>query len=183
MSWRAGTARSLPLLVLLAGPAVALAGVPAGYRDVAVHHGIPDDIFYAVALAESGRPLGRGQPLRPWPWTLNVRGEGHYYPTRQAATRALASLLATGETAVDVGPMQISWRYHREALGPAGQALDPYRNLAAAAAILRGCMAQRGDWWEAVGCYHAPNDRGRAATYRTRVRRLWQRLVTGEGPQ
>src|SRR5690606_21322078 len=40
--------------VLAAGP-VAEMGVPDGYRRVAAAHGIPSELFYAVALAESGR--------------------------------------------------------------------------------------------------------------------------------
>jgi len=169
----------LVFVTALVGSSVVLADVPSGYREVAARHGIPASILYAVALAESGRPLGPGQPLRPWPWTLNVRGEGRFYPTRSAATGALASLLAGGERAVDVGPMQVHWRYHHAALGSAARALDPYHNLHTAASILRDCRKARGDWWAAVGCYHAPNDRQRADAYRERVQRHWERIADG----
>jgi len=46
-----------------------------------------------------------------------------------------------------------------------------------AAEILGGCFRENQDWWEAVGCYHAPNDPERAAGYRERVRRHWRRIV------
>ena len=95
-----------------------------------------------------------------------------------AATVALQEALATGRMSVDVGLMQVNWRYHRSALGEADEALDPYRNLHAAAAILTACYRSRRDWWAAVGCYHAPNDAHRAERYRERVRGLWSDLAT-----
>ena len=42
--------------------------------------------------------------------------------------------------------------------------LDPL-NPQIAARLLRECARERGDWWAAVGCYHAPNDAARAERY------------------
>ncbi len=72
--------------------------------------------------------------------------------------QALDDLLAAGQASVDIGLMQVSWRYHRDRLASAALALDPYRNLHVAAEILAACFREREDWWAAVGCYHAPND-------------------------
>ena len=88
--------------------------------------------------------------------------------------------LASGRDSVDVGLMQVSWRYHRTALDTPDLALDPYRNLAIGARVLRDCHRRHGDWWQAVGCYHAPVNAGRAARYRERVRSLWHRLGRAE---
>lgn len=151
--------------------------VPAGYQRVAAIHGIPGDVFYAVALAESGKRIEHLRALRPWPWTLNVQGDGRFYPSRRAAASALRETLATGRTSVDIGLMQVNWRYHRRALGAIDDALDPYRNLHVAAAILNACHKSRRDWWAAVGCYHAPNNPHRAERYRERVRTLWRDIV------
>ena len=73
--------------------------------------------------------------------------------------------------------MQISWRYHRAALGSAWQALDPYHNLTVAAAILRECQEDKTSWTGRVGCYHAPNDSVRATRYARRVKVHWEQLV------
>lgn len=169
----------LGLLFVLASPAAAPAdavAVPHGYRQVAAEYGIPPAIFYAIALAESGRVLDASAALHPWPWTLNIRGKAHFFERRRAAERALAAVLAEGEDAVDVGLMQVNWRYHRARLKEPRAALDPYRNLRAAAAILQGCHRTRQDWWSAVGCYHAPADPARALAYRARVADHWRRL-------
>jgi soluble lytic murein transglycosylase-like protein len=167
------------LLILMTSvppPGSAESVIPSGYRLVAEAHGIPSAVFYAVALAESGTRVDALGAVRPWPWTLNVQGDGRFYPSRRAATLVFEDALASGRTSVDVGLMQVNWRYHRQALGPVAGALDPYRNLDVAAASLTACHETHRDWWAAVGCYHAPNDPARAERYRDRVRRLWRGL-------
>jgi hypothetical protein len=81
--------------------------VPWGYALVAEAHGIPGKVLYAVALTESGGKLGDGR-LRPWPWTLNVRGRAERFATRLDAYRALIRYLRQGLTLVDVGLMQVN---------------------------------------------------------------------------
>lgn len=162
--------------VLSAGP-VAEMGVPDGYRRVAAAHGIPSELFYAVALAESGRHIEHLRTTRPWPWTLNIHGEGHYFPSRQAAVVAAQQALTQGRRSVDIGLMQVNWAYHATALRSVEAAIDPYHNLDVGAGILAECFRTRGDWWAAVGCYHAPSNADRAARYRERVKRIWSRVT------
>jgi soluble lytic murein transglycosylase-like protein len=152
--------------------------VPDGYRVIAGEYDIPYTVLYAVALAESGvGKNGRGI-RRPWPWTLNVAGRGRTYPSRDAAWTALNFFLAKGERSIDIGLMQVNWRYHQNRLRNTWRALDPYFNLRVGAAILRQCYEQRADWWKSVGCYHAPSNPERARRYRARVLNHWQRLST-----
>ncbi len=178
-----------PLLLAVAGSTLAAAppehllesarsgqAVPPGYRQVAAEHSIPPSLFYAVALTESGYRMPAVESPRPWPWTLNIRGEGHYYPSQRAAATALSATLSAGETAVDVGLMQIHWHYHHAALGNIRSALDPYHNLRVGAGILAECYRQRTDWWSATGCYHAPNNATLAQRYQARVQRHWRSL-------
>ena len=151
-------------------------GVPPGYRAIAGEEGVPATLLYAVALTESGQ-VRRSQPLqRPWPWTLNIGGRGEFFGSRQAAWHALQRALADGKTSVDIGLMQVNWRYHRQDLGSPWQSLDPYHNLRVGAAILKRCRTPKSVWWDSVGCYHAPNDPARAQHYRERVRGHWRAL-------
>ncbi len=156
--------------------ATAAADVPSGYRRIAAEYAIPPTIFYAIALTESGKTLDGQRDLRPWPWTLNIRGQSYFFTRRRAAERALRSALAGGERLIDVGLMQVNWHYHARQLRSPAIALDPYRNLRIAARILQECQQARRDWWAAVGCYHAPGNATRAARYRARVRDHWRRL-------
>jgi soluble lytic murein transglycosylase-like protein len=154
----------------------ATGSVPEGYRRVAAAHGIPSELFYSVALAESGKHIEHLRTTRPWPWTLNVQGEGRYFPSRQAAVDAVHQAFAKGRRSIDIGLMQVNWAYHATALRSVEAAIDPYHNLDVGAGILAECFRTRGDWWAAVGCYHAPIDADRAARYRERVRRIWSRV-------
>jgi hypothetical protein len=174
--------QSIDLLIVVAGLLVSTAcwstySVPAGYRAIARERAIPHTILYAVALAESGKQARSADEYRPWPWTLNVAGEGHFYATRIEAWQALRIWLEQGRRSIDIGLMQVNWRYHRERLGTLWQALDPYHNLRVGAAILQECYSNSRDWWVSVGCYHAPANPQRAGKYRRRVQSRWLRLV------
>ena len=151
--------------------------VPSAYRLVATEYGIPLRLFYAVALAESGKIIESMNRRRPWPWTLNIAGVGVYFNTRWQAWHALDQFLRAGETSVDIGLMQVNWRFHQERLGSSWLALEPYHNLTVGAEILRRCYAERRDWWASVGCYHAPSDSHRARAYRNRVAAQWRALA------
>jgi hypothetical protein len=152
--------------------------IPSGYRRIAAEYGVPDTVLYAIALAESGVGVSEEGKRRPWPWTLNVAGRGQVFPSRVAAWEALSQSIARGERSIDIGLMQVNWRYHQEKLGDTWQALDPYHNLRVAARILRDCFEQRRDWWAGVGCYHSPGNAARAERYRRRVVGHWQRLAS-----
>jgi len=168
---------ALAAIVVAVSPAHAGNSVPDGYRRVAAVHGIPSELFYAVALAESGKHIESLRTTRPWPWTLNVQGEGRYFPSRQAAIDAVHQALTIGRRSVDIGLMQVNWAYHETALRSVEAAIDPYHNLDVAARILAKCFQAQGDWWAAVGCYHSPGDADRAARYRDRVKRIWSRIT------
>jgi hypothetical protein len=175
----------LPVVALLVTPAswakdgISLRqAVPQGYRDVAREHGVPPDILYALSLTESGRAISRNK-LRPWPWTLNVEKKSYYYPTRRAAWQALTGFLEQGKV-VDIGLAQVNWKWHKKRLIDPWRALEPYFNLRVGAQLLRERYDASGDWWTAIGHYHAPaptpEARERAQRYRVRVGRHLRQL-------
>jgi hypothetical protein len=106
-----------------------------------------------------------------------VAGDGYYYPTRLEAWQALNDWLEKGKRSIDIGLMQVNWRYHQERLGTPWQALDPYHNLRVGATILQDCYATEHDWWASVGCYHAPRNQERATRYRRRVESRWRKIT------
>ena len=173
--WKEGL--SVCLLFLVSQTVGAVETVPSGYQVVAAERAIPEAIFYAVALTESGRDVEAQGIRRPWPWTLNVAGKGYYFETRLEAWQALSDWLAKGKRSIDIGLMQVNWRYHRERLGDPWQALDPYHNMRVGAEILQDCYASRQAWWDSVGCYHAPANPERASRYRRRVETQWRRIT------
>ncbi len=145
----------------------ATAAIPKAYRVVALETAVPADVLYAVALQESRAALGNGVK-EPWPWTLNVRGVGYRFGSRRAVYLALNKLLKSGETHVDIGLMQVHWRFHAPKLGNSWAALNIYQNLRVGASILRTCYRQTGNWPAATGCYHS-NTSWRAKAYSASV--------------
>ena len=158
----------LSVLGWLSMPSAAMTLPPPAYQLAAHDAGVPSVVLFAVALQESGTRLqGR---LIPWPWTLNVAGTARRYRTRAAACRALrAALPIVGDTHVDVGLAQVNLGYQRQRFADPCEALDPYRNLGAAAAILREQHVTGEDWLVAVGRYHRPAGGAMAARYRRQV--------------
>lgn len=167
---RAAPAMTLALLLL--SVAASASSVPPAYVRVAMEQGVPPELLYAVALTESGYSVPN-VGHRPWPWTLNVAGKPYRYPNRASAEAALRQHLSQTRL-IDIGVMQINWRWHRDSLVRPDLALDPWYSLRIAATLLRRLHGETGDWVVAAGRYHSPGpsaaQRQRAARYSARVR-------------
>ncbi|WP_333983632.1 lytic transglycosylase domain-containing protein [Ectopseudomonas khazarica] len=168
------------LLALLAcvwfGSAQAGEIPPPAYEVAAQSAGIPSPVLYAVALQESGTRVG-GR-LVPWPWTLNVAGTPQRYATRaEACTGLREALKRTPATRIDAGLGQINLGYHPQRYAQPCDLLDPYRNLAIAAEILRQQHIAGEDWLLATGRYHRPAGGAPAARYRHSVSQHLARVL------
>lgn len=148
---------------------------PPAYRIAAQGAGVPPSVLYAVALQESG--LRFRDRLVPWPWTLNVAGRAERYALRREACAGLQRALSrTPAKRIDVGLGQINLGYHAHRYDHPCELLDPYRNLAIAADILREQRAPGEDWLPAIGRYHRPAGGALADRYRQNVSRHLRRL-------
>ena len=134
-------------------------------------YGMPAGVLKAIARVESsGSPYG--DITKPWPWTLNVGGAPHYYPTQDAAVAALTAFRAESDVNIDVGCMQISLRHHPNAFPDLATALDPVANVDYGALFLSALKQKSGDWMIAVGDYHSTTP-GFGDTYRNLVQIAW----------
>lgn len=168
MSLRRAGALCLLCLAVWMAPAEARDIPPPAYQLAARDADIPSAVLYAVALQESGVTL-RGRRV-PWPWTLNVAGQARRFQTREAACADLRrALREVPRTRIDVGLGQINVGYQAGRFGHPCELLDPYRNLAIAAAILREHHTPGEDWLLAIGRYHRPAGGAPAARYRRSV--------------
>lgn len=147
---------------------------PPAYQQAASEAGIPANVLFAVALQESGMHV-RGR-LVPWPWTLNTDGIPRRFNRRAEACAALRRALPQHRN-VDVGLGQISIRYHGHRVPEPCELLDPYRNLAITADLLKGHHTPGEDWLIAIGRYHRPAGGKPAEQYRRRVQRHLARIV------
>jgi len=149
---------------------------PPAYQLAAQQAGVPSPVLYAVALQESGARL-RGR-LIPWPWTLNVAGRPERYATRVEACAGLRRALArTPASRVDAGLGQVNLGYHAHRYVQPCELLDPYRNLAIAAEILKEQHTPGEDWLVAIGRYHRPAGGEPAARYRRSVHQHLARVL------
>lgn len=171
--------RPLRVLLLAAGLYVGTAYAqdvpPPAYQLAAQRAGIPSTVLFAVALQESG--VRRGGRIVPWPWTLNVAGESRRFATRADACAGLQQAMrSTPHTRIDAGLGQINLGYQKHRFTGPCDLLDPYRNLAIAAEILREQYTEGEDWLLAIGRYHRPAGGEPAARYRRSVSRHLARV-------
>jgi hypothetical protein len=178
--------RFIGAVLLLASGGWSLAALarevpPPAYQLAARRADVPARVLYAVALQESGTRL-RGR-LIPWPWTLNVAGAPQRYATRTDACAGLHRALAhTPAKRIDAGLGQVNLGYQTHRYTQPCELLDPYRNLAIAAEILREQHTPGEDWLLAIGRYHRPAGGAPAARYRRSVHRHLTRVLDPGGP-
>jgi len=99
-------------------------------------------------------------------------GQGHFFPTRQAALDYIVELRGRGVTNIDVGCMQINLFYHGDAFASVEQALDPEANAAYAASYLKGLYGSTRSWTQAAAFYHSSTPK-RAKSYKLKVLKHW----------
>jgi hypothetical protein len=133
----------------------------AAAADAAEESGVPYAVLLAIMLVETGR---QG---RPWPWTVNLNGKGHWLDSAIAAEDLVAQALDEGATQVDLGCFQVNQRWHGAAFPTLADMLDPGQNAAYAAAYLARQYENAGDWAAAAAAYHSATP-DHAQRYRAR---------------
>jgi hypothetical protein len=154
--------RVLALSLALLAPGLAAAQDCARLAaEAGAEAGIPDGLLPAISLVEAGRGTGNGG-LAPWPWTLNEGGKGMYFDTREEALAYLADALARGVTNIDIGCMQLNWKWHSAGFASPEEMIDPVRNTRYAARFMTELHNRLGSWEVAASAYHSTDpERGR----------------------
>ncbi|MCE6952368.1 transglycosylase SLT domain-containing protein [Cereibacter sphaeroides] len=143
--------------------------------------GVPRDVLMAITLTETGRSLEDGK-LKPWPWAVNVAGEGHWFPSRAEAEQFVEATIQSGRSNFDVGCFQLNHRWHAGAFASTREMFDPRANAVYAARYLKDLQARSGDWSMAAGAYHSATP-DLAARYRDRFDRLYAGLPETAAPE
>lgn len=154
------------IAVLLYMPAMALASFDSLVSTVSAETGVPAPIIRAVCTHES-QSFHKGR-RQPWPWTLNVAGQGYWFRDRESATLYAELELVTGTSSIDIGLCQINWRWHGHHFSSIAELMDPAVNVRYAAQHLKSLKGDN-TWQEAIGAYHSPSNRSRAEAYATAV--------------
>lgn len=148
-------------------------------RAAARRHGIPERVMQAITLVETRRAVDG--VARPWPWTLNIEGEGVWFDSRTAALARARAEIAAGRRSIDLGCFQLNWRWHGANFAGPDEMLDPARAADYAARFLAGLYAETGNWMLAAGHYHSRTPE-HAQRYRGLIGRALARLEVPAPP-
>lgn len=152
-------ALALPSVALSDGQDAALCLEAAETASAEI--GVPYEVLLAVSMVETGRG---GQP---WPWTVNIGGNGHWPDTAEEAENLVESALEQGLTNVDLGCFQLNLYWHAGSFASVQDMLDPQQNASYAAGFLAEKFAETGDWSSAAAAYHSATPE-HAETYQVR---------------
>ena len=106
-----------------------------------------------------------------WPWTVSIGGQALYARNEAEAIEAVRSAVEDGERNIDMGCLQINWRWHERSASRPEVFLNPRANVYYAAHHLVQLEAEFDSWDEAIGAYHS-RDPERAQAYLCRVYRI-----------
>lgn len=76
------------------------------------------------------------------------------FDNKWAAVFFVNRMIAAGYNSIDIGLMQVNWKYHSKAFANVAEAFDPYINARYAVSYLLE-HRQDHDWWASVGRYHS----------------------------
>ena len=127
-------------------------------KEAGNEYGVDFDLLQTISAVESGRWDNLQNRYVAWPWTVNVKGKGYYFASREDAVRAVKKFQAQGIESIDVGCMQINLKYHGEAFNSVDEAIDPSNNVKYSAKFLRTLYSKHGqNWKKAAKRYHSGN--------------------------
>lgn len=108
-------------------------------------HQIPAGLLAAIAKTESGMKA----------YALNVGGRSMFLESISTAQEVLEDKLNAGLTNIDIGVMQLNYRWHGGEFDSLVEMLTPESNINYAAKLLGSLYAQHGTWHKAVRYYHS----------------------------
>lgn len=141
-------------------------------KEAGNEYGVDFDLLQTISAVESGRWDNLQNRYIAWPWTVNVKGKGYYYSSKEDAIRAVEKFQKQGIESIDVGCMQINLKYHGEAFSSVEEAIDPLKNVKYSAKFLRSLYSRHGqNWKKAAKRYHSGDpEKGEAYTKRLESR-------------
>jgi len=119
-------------------------------------HKIPPGLLYAIGLTESGY---KG---KLHPYALNVEGKSFFPKSASEALKIYQRETEKGKKLIDLGCMQINFKYHGHAFASLSAMLDPVQNVDYAARFLKRLRQRHGSWSVAIARYHAGDKNHRA---------------------
>ena len=108
-------------------------------------YGIPSGLLEAIAFVESGINSH----------AINVAGKPVIATNNHEAMKVIADARDNGISNIDVGVMQLNYRWHFNAFANIQEMLNPKKNIEYAAEFLTRLKKQHGTWYGAICNYHS----------------------------
>ncbi len=115
---------------------------------------LPKFLLASLSRVEAGRVLSNGT-TKGWPWALNHAGKGLFFENKIDALGYLKKATKAGSTNIDVGCMQLNFKWHRKAFDSITQMIEPTHNINYAAKFLLKLYERHGSWNAAIKHYHS----------------------------
>jgi soluble lytic murein transglycosylase-like protein len=108
-------------------------------------YGIPSGLLEAIAFVESGINNH----------AINVAGKPVIATNNNEALKVITDAQENGIRNIDVGVMQLNYRWHSNAFANIQEMLNPKNNIEYAAKLLIRLKKQHGTWYAAICNYHS----------------------------
>jgi Transglycosylase SLT domain len=106
---------------------------------------IPSGLLAAIAKLECNTQA----------YALNVNGNAVFNKSLEEASGIVKKKLASGLKNIDLGVMQLNYRWHGDKFINVTQMLMPENNIKYAASLLKSLRTKHGSWHKAVRYYHS----------------------------
>ena len=136
---------------------------------------IKNHLLETIASVESGVWNHQKEAFVSWPWSINVKGKGYRYDSKEEAVAAVKEFQSKGIESIDVGCMQISLKFHGAAFENVESALDPETNVEYSARFLSNLYQKKGDWQKAAMEYHSKVP-ARGNIYKSRLLKRFDKI-------
>ena len=121
-------------------------------QEAQVFYKIPDGILTSIGNVEAGRVMAGGKKVI-WPWTVNHNGKSLFFDNKKQYLTFLSHHKVKEN--IDIGCMQISWKWHSNQFVSIFEMGDPKNNVHYAARYLRELFSETQSWIKAVKFYHS----------------------------
>ena len=142
-------------------------------KEAEVRYGLPENILLSISRVETGYQKVDGV-RRAWPWTLNAGGDSAYFQTKDAALKSLKKRVKQGVTNIDIGCMQLNFRWHKKFFKNLSDMMSPEKNVDYGARFLNRLHKRHGSWEKAVKYYHSSKSKFNVKYYK-KVRAVWKK--------
>ena len=127
----------------------------------------------SISRVEAGRKLSSGE-VKGWPWSINHAGKGLYFETKKGALKYLKNAVSNGSKNIDVGCMQLNYRWHKGAFSSLDDMFDPEKNIQYAAKFVKELYGRHQNWEDVIKHYHS-NKKKFNVPYYQKVSKVWNK--------